>query len=44
MWAKPVMVAKERVCVVHRAAEMGPVVQAQGEVEVEIVGVLIECV
>lgn len=38
------MVAKERVRVVHGAAEVGPVLQAQGEVEVEIVGMLIECV
>lgn len=42
--AKPVMVAKKRVRVVHGAAEVGPVLQAQGEVEVEIIDVLIECV
>lgn len=39
-----VVVAEEREHVVHRAAEMSPVLEAEGEVEFEIVGVLIKSV
>lgn len=39
-----VVVAEEREHVVHGAAEMSPVLEAEGEVEFEIVGVLIKSV
>lgn len=39
-----VVVAEEREHLVHRAAEMSPVVQTECEVEFEIIGVLIKSV
>lgn len=39
-----VVVAEEREHLVHGAAEMSPVLEAEGEVEFEIVGVLIKSV